>query len=107
MRKTLIFLAVFIIGLVFAFIVISRESSDFQVEEYIAPVLDTPGVVEINHSYANGEHKVTGVLTLPSPCYELQTDAVVMESFPEQVRIDFKTPLVHDMCAQVLQDENF
>ncbi len=45
---------------------------------------------------------------LPTPCYSINTDAVVMESFPEQVIVTSRiTPPAKDvMCAQVIQEVN-
>lgn len=49
-------------------------------------------------------YKVTG--TLPNPCYEISTEAIVAESYPEQVTIrSVVTEPDEDMvCAQVIQE---
>ncbi len=49
-------------------------------------------------------YMVTG--TLPNPCYEIYTEAIVAESFPEQVTIrSTVTPPSEDLvCAQVIQE---
>lgn len=77
---------------------------------------DTDTVVEEEKPYDNlnleydylGEntwqYAVTG--TLPNPCYEVETEAIVAESMPEQVTIrTIVTPPGEDqICAQVVQE---
>ena len=50
------------------------------------------------------EYQVTG--TLPNPCYGIFTEAVVMESYPEQVVIKsiIKPPDEDVVCTQVIQE---
>jgi hypothetical protein len=50
------------------------------------------------------EYKVTG--TLPNPCYTINTEAIVMESYPEQVIVKSTVikPEPDTMCAQVIQE---
>ena len=76
---------------------------------------ETP-VVEETRSYDNlnleydylgdniWRYTVTG--TLPNPCYEISTEAIVAESFPEQVTIrSTVTPPDEDIvCIQVIQE---
>jgi len=64
--------------------------------------------IDVAYSYINGQHNFSGTISKPTPCHELETDVVVMESYPEQIRLDFK--LYSDpevMCAQVIADEDF
>jgi len=46
------------------------------------------------------------IVTKPTPCHEISTDYVIMESFPVQVRIDIITvqPPPGMMCVQVVAD---
>lgn len=50
------------------------------------------------------EYEVTG--TLPNPCYKVTSEPKVMESDPEQVRIDTKIqePSPDEICTQVIQE---
>ena len=52
-------------------------------------------------------YTVTG--TLPTPCYDVSTEAIVAESYPEQVRIEVKTKEQSDgyVCATVIKDYNY
>ena len=49
-------------------------------------------------------YTVTG--TLPNPCYVINTSAIVMESFPEQVVVtsEIESPDPDLICAQVIQE---
>ena len=49
-------------------------------------------------------YTVTG--TLPNPCYEISTSAIVMESYPEQVVVTslIQTPDPDMICIQVIQE---
>lgn len=51
-------------------------------------------------------YTVTG--SLPNPCYEASADAIVMESFPEQVIIELtvKQPASDVICTQVVEELN-
>jgi len=50
------------------------------------------------------DYEVTG--TLPNPCYTVTFEPVVMESYPEQVRIETKIqePSPDEVCTQVIQE---
>jgi len=52
------------------------------------------------------EYIVTG--TLPNPCYEITTEVMVAESYPEQVTVKaIVTPPAEDeMCVQVIENVN-
>ncbi len=47
--------------------------------------------------------------TLPTPCYDVTADAVVAESYPEQVKIEVKKALESDsyVCGTVIKDFNY
>lgn len=47
--------------------------------------------------------------TLPTPCYDVSADAVIAESYPEQVTIQVKTKEQSDgyVCATVIKDFNY
>lgn len=77
---------------------------------------DIDTVVEEERSYDNlnleydylGENTWTYIVTgtLPNPCYEVETEAIVAESFPEQVTIRavVTPPGEDEICAQVIQE---
>jgi len=51
------------------------------------------------------DYKITG--TLPTPCHEVKTEEIVLESYPEQVSVLLTlTPPEDDVeCIQVLDEE--
>jgi len=53
------------------------------------------------------EYTVTG--TLPTPCVNVTTDALVMESYPEQVRIRVKKEdsSSTDLCIAMIKDYSY
>ena len=53
------------------------------------------------------EYTVVG--QLPNPCYTATTDAIVAESYPEQVSItvSVQVPDADTMCAQVIQEYEY
>lgn len=65
------------------------------------------GSFSLTYSYLEDntwEYSVTG--TLPTPCYSATTEAIVMESYPEQVQIKVKTKESSDteVCITVVKD---
>jgi len=66
------------------------------------------GVV-IEHEYNDGVHTYSGIVVTPTPCYSVETMAIVAESYPEQITID--VTLVNDtegsVCATVLDEKSF
>lgn len=53
------------------------------------------------------EYTVTG--TLPTPCVQVSTDAIVMESYPEQVKIQVKRQesSTTDVCITMIKDYSY
>lgn len=63
--------------------------------------------ITAKHQFKAGKHIVAGEVNLPTPCYLLDTSAVVAESMPEQVTLKFTATTQGDMCAQVVTTERF
>ena len=53
------------------------------------------------------EYTITG--TLPTPCYAVTTDALVMESDPEQVRVEVtvQEEPIQGVCSTVIQEYSY
>ena len=68
-----------------------------------------PEKITAAHTFAEGMHKIKGSLSLPNPCWQMTINAVIAESFPEQVTLDFTlTPPDKDIaCIQVIDDRSF
>jgi len=77
------------------------------------PVVDDTVVVgdeagvEVMHTFEDGVHTISGEVTLPNPCYELQEDVAVAESFPEQVFIELTGVATDGICIQVTDTRPF
>jgi len=65
--------------------------------------------IDATYVYDNNTHEYYGTLMLPNPCYSLSTEAIVRESYPEQVTLAFTTDggEPDQMCIQVIQEEEF
>ena len=63
--------------------------------------------IDAKHFYVDGIHTFVGELTLPTPCDLLEVDSAVMESFPEQVRLNFNVINNAEVCAQVMTTQRF
>jgi hypothetical protein len=68
-----------------------------------------PGIERITatHFYEDGTHTLVGEVNMPTPCDLVETEATVMESMPEQVRVDFTVVNNADTCAQVVTPQRF
>ena len=77
--------------------------------EPIATNTNPYGITRIDgkHFFRNGVHTIVGALVLPTPCDLLTTDAVIAESFPEQVTFRFSVVNTTDTCAQVVTNQRF
>lgn len=63
--------------------------------------------VDAKHYYTDGVHTLVGEINFPTPCDLLEAEAVVMESYPEQVLINFEVINNSDTCAQVITAQRF
>ena len=64
--------------------------------------------IDAVHFYEDGTHTFVGEIDMPTPCDLLEFGAVVMESFPEQIRLEFEVVNEDaEMCAQVITPQRF
>src|SRR3972149_10512173 len=47
--------------------------------------------VSLDFYFENNKYLYYGKVTLPNPCYQVQVDALIAESFPEQVTLNIVT----------------
>lgn len=89
-------------------------------DRLVAPtILDNPALngtdpltggaqtISVTRSYANGTHTLRGVIALPTPCHTLSQEVRIMESYPEQVVIDFISEDSGAICVQVIDERPF
>lgn len=63
--------------------------------------------IDAKHYFIDGKHTLVGEIEMPTPCDLVETSASVMESFPEQVIVDFTVINNAEMCAQALTAQRF
>lgn len=63
--------------------------------------------IDVKHYFIDGKHTLVGEVNLPTPCDLLEANAVVMESFPEQVRIEFRVINNSNTCEQTITAARF
>ena len=64
--------------------------------------------VSAMHQYKNSTHVYVGSIMTPTPCFTVSAEAVVRESYPEQVTMIINTkPTSEEICAQVLTEKKF
>ncbi len=114
MNKKSIILAIFLFCLViigmFAFAYIKKtEIAQVPLETEEPDTVPYPSIerVDAKHYFINGTHTLVGELIMPTPCDLLETEAVVMESYPEKININFNVINNSEMCAQVLTTQRF
>lgn len=73
------------------------------------PELEYPSVTRITakHFVEDGTHTFVGEIPMPTPCDLIETDAVVRESMPEQIELQFSVINTADTCAQVVTPQRF
>ena len=63
--------------------------------------------IDAKHYFIDGKHTFVGEIQLPTPCDLLEVDATVMESYPEQIRLNFNVINNAETCAQVVTAQRF
>lgn len=99
------------------FIFAYLKKTEIQVEEVENPTPEVEGdtisaydyIESINakHFFIDGTHTIAGEISMPTPCDLLNWETRIMESYPEQVVIDFEVINESDMCAQVITPQRF
>jgi hypothetical protein len=63
--------------------------------------------ITAKHFFIDGVHTFAGEIPMPTPCDLLEADALVMESFPEQIALDFKVLNNAEFCAEQVTNQRF
>ena len=63
--------------------------------------------ITAKHFFIDGVHTLAGEIPMPTPCDLLEAEARVMESFPEQVVVDFSVLNNAEFCAQQVTPARF
>ena len=87
-----------------------QESTDFKDKGTIisAPVTAN-NKVTFQKSFEDNLIKYKGTVEVPTPCYEIRQETKIMESYPEQVRIDLtiENPAPGNVCVQQITKKEF
>jgi len=86
-----------------------REVAEPIPEERIDEHQFVPQIINAKHQFKNGVHTVVGEVDLPTPCYLLESDAVVEVREPntDKATIRFITKGENEICAQVITAGRF
>ncbi len=78
-------------------------------EEQVQEEVEYASVTRITgkHYFIDGVHTIAGEIPMPTPCDLLEVDAMVMESMPEQVALNFSVINNAEFCAQVVTPQRF
>lgn len=63
--------------------------------------------IDAKHFFSEGTHTFAGELVMPTPCDLVDVTAIVEESYPEKIRLDFVVINNADNCAQMLTTQRF
>ncbi|NCN11813.1 hypothetical protein GW937_00650 [Candidatus Kaiserbacteria bacterium] len=63
--------------------------------------------IDAKHYIIDGVHTIVGEISMPTPCDLLEAEAVVMESYPEQVSVNFSVINTAEVCAQMTTEQRF
>jgi len=63
--------------------------------------------ITAKHFFDDGLHTFAGEIPMPTPCDLIDVSSRVMESFPEQVVLDFTAINNAEFCAQVITNQRF
>lgn len=108
MYKKVLFISIVALVIIFSAIIFTYVSIQNRIPQTSKQL--TTDNFKLTYTYEGSslwKYVVTG--TLPTPCVSVTTDALVMESFPEQVRIRVKTQdsSTADACTAVIKDYSY
>lgn len=113
-RTVLLFIALFVIVIGGMFTFAYLKKVEVEVPQPSPPQVDAASSsvpyasrVDAKHFFIDGVHTFVGVIDMPTPCDLLSAQSRVMESFPEQVVIDFTVINNAESCVQVVTPQRF
>ena len=110
----IIFFALIVVGMfTFAFLKKSEmeQSNILPVVEKIQPESEVKYAsvtrITAKHFFSNGLHTLVGEIPTPTPCELLESSVTIMESYPEQIRVDFSILNTSENCIQIISSQRF
>ncbi len=104
-RKLRLFYLLFGFGLIVALLFIALYPRYAVQKDLKSDVITTK--IPVTHQFKNGLHTYVGSIDAPTPCHSILGEAVVKESYPEQVDIRIETKESEGICAQVITAKKF
>lgn len=110
---TVVLFAIIVVGMFFYAYLKNNELQDLEKEITDTVVVEEqvryPDItrVDAKHYYIDGVHTLVGEIDFPTPCDLLEAEAVVLESYPEQVRIDLGVINNADTCPKTITAQRF
>lgn len=115
-RAIIIAVVLFVLIVVgmFLFAQMKRAELQREAEPIIQPDVEEPVSADVSRIDAKhffddetNRHTLAGEVLMPTPCDLLETNAIVLESFPEQVTVSFNVVNNAETCAQVQTPQRF
>lgn len=75
-------------------------------EDKVVPYSDIKRI-DAKHYFVDGVHTFVGEIIMATPCDLVETDSAVMESYPEQVKLNFNVINNAESCAQMITAQRF
>lgn len=93
----------------FIFTYLTQREAPITVSRVATTTISTSALAPINatHYYVDGVHTFVGQIDMPTPCDLLQAQAVVQETMPEQVQLNFTTINNDPGCSNVVTAQRF
>ena len=92
------------------FVIFAGRTSDSTVDPEDA-MPEVPVTIEepipVQSYFEDGTHYLSGILTLPDPCYDIATEAIVGEDGSDEVKINLQTSRRDEPCATVITEKPF
>lgn len=108
----IVLFALIVVGMfTFAFL----KKTEIQ-EEAVSEIQEQPAAevkyasitrIDATHYFIDGLHTLVGEVPMPTPCDLLESSAVVMESYPEQIAIDFNVINNARFCEETVTPQRF
>lgn len=104
-KQILIFLLIIVVVIFF----ILTGIFSFDKNEKTPETFSFVNSIKAEHNFKIGLHEYTGAIIFPTPCYMMSVDAIVRESFPENVTIRFmiEEDKKTEVCAQTVTEKKF
>src|SRR3989338_3823822 len=87
-----------------------QESTDFKDKgTIISDLVTANNKVTFQKSFEDNLIKYKGSVEVPTPCHDIRQETKIMESYPEQVRIDLSMvdPVPGIICVQKIAQKDF